>query len=45
VIAITSLASDIQNAVKASMKLADKIDFQGKFYRKDIGQDLISLQK
>jgi len=45
VIAITSLASDIQNAVEASMKLADKIDFQGKFYRKDIGQDLISLQK
>lgn len=45
VIAITSLSTNIENAVDASMKLANQIDFQGKFYRKDIGQDLISLQK
>jgi len=45
VIAITSLGSNIEDAVNISMNLAEKIDFQGKFYRKDIGQDLIKWEK
>lgn len=43
VIAITSLDENIESAVEKSLSLARKIDFQGKFYRKDIGQDLLRL--
>lgn len=45
VIAITSLGSSIEESINKSMNLAEKIDFQGKFYRKDIGQDLIKWEK
>jgi phosphoribosylamine--glycine ligase len=45
VIAVTSLAENMELAIAKSMLKSEEIDFQGKFYRKDIGQDLISLQK
>ena len=40
VVAITSLGSDFQSALKKSLANAKKIDFEGKYYRKDIGFDL-----
>ncbi len=41
VFAITSFGNSIQEARTKSYKNAEKIDFEGKFYRKDIGLDLI----
>jgi phosphoribosylamine--glycine ligase len=41
VIAITSAGADIASAVKQSLENAEKIGFEGKYYRKDIGQDLL----
>ena len=41
VLAITSFGNSIQEARTKSYKNAEKIDFEGKFYRKDIGLDLI----
>ncbi|HEV7232035.1 MAG TPA: phosphoribosylamine--glycine ligase [Bacteroidia bacterium] len=40
VIAITSLASSIEEGAKQSMQEAEKINYEGKYYRKDIGKDL-----
>lgn len=40
VIAVTSLGNDIASAIAISLKNAEKIDFEGKYYRKDIGKDL-----
>ena len=40
VMAITSLGQDIDKAVNKSLQNAEKIDFKGKYYRKDIGFDL-----
>ncbi|MEL7121954.1 MAG: phosphoribosylglycinamide synthetase C domain-containing protein, partial [Bacteroidota bacterium] len=40
VIAITSLAKDKNAALAISYKNAEKISFEGKYYRKDIGFDL-----
>ena len=40
VIAITSLCSEIKTALSKSYKNAEKISFEGKYYRKDIGFDL-----
>ncbi len=40
VLAITSYGSEIEDALKMSMKNAEIIDFEGKNYRKDIGFDL-----
>lgn len=40
VIAVTTLAPDFEKAVEKSIKNAEKIKFSGKFFRKDIGQDL-----
>lgn len=40
VIAITSFGADLEEALKISQTNAGKIDFEGKFYRKDIGFDL-----
>ncbi len=37
VIAVTSFAENIQAAVKKSLKYAETIDFEGKYYRTDIG--------
>jgi phosphoribosylamine--glycine ligase len=41
VIAVTSFGESIDHAVAQSKKNADKIKFQGKYYRKDIGFDLV----
>ena len=40
VMAITSFGQDIDKAVNKSLQNAEKIDFKGKYYRKDIGFDL-----
>ena len=40
VLAITSLATSIEEAQKKSMTCAHAISFEGKYFRKDIGDDL-----
>lgn len=40
VFAITSFGSTIHEATEKSFKSAEKISFEGKYYRKDIGKDL-----
>ncbi len=40
VIALTSFGIDHREAVAASLKNAEKVDFEGKYYRRDIGFDL-----
>lgn len=40
VIAITSKGETMQDALNKSFKNAEVIDFEGKYYRKDIGSDL-----
>ena len=40
VIALTSFGEDIENALTKSFESAEKISFEGKYYRKDIGFDL-----
>jgi phosphoribosylamine--glycine ligase len=42
VLAVTSLGKNIENALKISNLKAEKIQFDKKKYRKDIGKDLIS---
>lgn len=39
VIAITSYGSDIHDALAASYRNAEKINYEGKYYRKDIGYE------
>ncbi len=41
VIAITSFGDNIQEALNTSYQNAETINFEGKYYRKDIGQDLM----
>ena len=41
VMAVTSFGQDIDKAVNKSLQNAEKIDFKGKYYRKDIGFDLL----
>ncbi len=41
VLALTALANSLEGAVNKSQKAAAKIQFEGKYYRKDIGLDLI----
>jgi len=41
VIAVTSLGEDIPSAISLSLKNAEILDFEGKYYRKDIGKDLM----
>ena len=41
VMSITSFGQDINKAVNKSLQNAEKIDFKGKYYRKDIGFDLL----
>lgn len=43
VIAITSLAKDLDTAVTRSVLNADIVKFDKKYYRKDIGQDMLRL--
>jgi phosphoribosylamine--glycine ligase len=40
VLAITSLGDDFQAAVANSLGNAERIKYEGKYYRKDIGFDL-----
>ena len=40
VLAITSFGNDIKEAINKSFTNAEKINFEGKYYRKDIGFDL-----
>ncbi|MFB6343889.1 phosphoribosylamine--glycine ligase [Saccharicrinis sp. FJH62] len=40
VIAVSSYGTDMKSALAASYKNAGKINFQGKYYRKDLGFDL-----
>lgn len=41
VLAITSFGNSISHAVSKSIETADAIRYQGKYYRRDIGQDLL----
>ena len=42
VMAITSYGNTIEEAVGVSMKNAERINFDNKYYRKDIGKDLMN---
>ena len=41
VLAITAVANSLEGAVNRSQKAAAAVQFEGKYYRKDIGMDLI----
>lgn len=45
VFAVTSFGKTIQEAVGKSFETADRIEYAGKYYRRDIGKDLQSLEK
>ncbi len=45
VIAITSLASSLEGAIEQSLLNAETIQFEGKYYRKDIGKDLMERSR
>ena len=42
VIAVTSFGRNTENAVRRSYETIEKIEFEGAYFRKDIGQDLIT---
>lgn len=41
VLAVTSMASNLQRAIDKSLVNAERIEFEGKYFRKDIGFDLV----
>jgi phosphoribosylamine--glycine ligase len=41
VLAFTSLASDLETALRRSYRNIDRVQFDGMFYRKDIGKDVL----
>jgi phosphoribosylamine--glycine ligase len=41
VLAVTSFGKDIESAIKTTYESIENIEFEGAYYRKDIGQDLI----
>jgi phosphoribosylamine--glycine ligase len=44
VLAITALANSLENAVRKSQEAARTVSYDGKYFRKDIGLDLIRYQ-
>ncbi len=44
VVAVTGMANSLENAIRKSQKAAGIVQFKGKYYRKDIGLDLIRLK-
>lgn len=44
VITATALGNNMEDALKKAYTLADKINFDNKYYRKDIGFDLINIK-
>lgn len=44
VLALTALTNSLENAVRKSQEAARMVQFDGKYYRKDIGLDLIRYQ-
>jgi phosphoribosylamine--glycine ligase len=42
VIAVTAMNSELKNAVETAIASADKINFEGKYFRRDIGRDVFS---
>lgn len=44
VLALTALTNSLENAVRRSQEAARTVQFDGKYYRKDIGLDLIRYQ-
>ncbi len=42
VIACTAHSSEMQNAITKALKGAELVSFEGKYYRKDIGKDLLN---
>lgn len=45
VLAVTSLAKDLPSALRKSNKNAKKIAFEGKYFRRDIGKDVLARLK
>lgn len=45
VMALTGMARTMEAAIRKSQKMAKKIKYKGKYYRKDIGKDLIAYLK
>jgi phosphoribosylamine--glycine ligase len=45
VLALTSFGDNISEATEKSLQAAEKIHFDNKYYRKDIGQDLIQFTR
>lgn len=43
VLALTSLGKDLKAAIRKSRRNAKVVQFEGKYYRRDIGKDLESL--
>lgn len=41
VIAVTSMAGTLQRAIEKSLKNAEMIEFEGKYYRGDVGRDVV----
>ncbi|MGB5026151.1 MAG: phosphoribosylglycinamide synthetase C domain-containing protein, partial [Saprospiraceae bacterium] len=41
VLAVSSLGKTLEEALEKSLKTCEAIDFQDKYYRKDIGMDLM----
>lgn len=43
VIAFSSLGDSVEEALSRSFKAIETVDFDGKYYRRDIGSDLLRL--
>lgn len=43
VLALTGRGNDLEDALKNSYRLAEKINFEGAYFRKDIGADVLDL--